>query len=105
MEFMTLLNLKFQNFKMRKKGSVSIYLAIVFLSVVLLVCAIAEAGRVNAVQAKDKAVTMMAADSVIAGYAKQVYDDYGILLVWNKESLDENLSKYIQANIKMADLG
>ena len=104
MEFMTLLNLKFQNFKMKRRGSVSIYLAIVFLSVVLLVCAIAEAGRVNAVQAKDKAVTMMAADSVIAGYAKQVYDDYGILLVWNKESLDENLSKYIQANIKMADL-
>lgn len=104
MEFMTLLNLKFQNFKMKRRGSVSIYLAIVFLSVVLLVCAIAEAGRVNAVQAKDKAVTMMAADSIIAGYAKQVYDDYGILLVWNKESLDENLSKYIQANIKMADL-
>ena len=104
MEFMTLLNLKFQNFKMKRRGSVSIYLAIVFLSVVLLVCAIAEAGRVNAVQAKDKAVTIMAADSVIAGYAKQVYDDYGILLVWNKESLDENLSKYIQANIKMADL-
>lgn len=104
MEFMTLLNLKSQNFKMKRRGSVSIYLAIVFLSVVLLVCAIAEAGRVNAVQAKDKAVTMMAADSVIAGYAKQVYDDYGILLVWNKESLDENLSKYIQANIKMADL-
>ena len=101
---MTLLNLKFQNFKMKRRGSVSIYLAIVFLSVVLLVCAIAEAGRVNAVQAKDKAVTMMAADSIIAGYAKQVYDDYGILLVWNKESLDENLSKYIQANIKMADL-
>ncbi len=101
---MILLNLKFQNFKMKRRGSVSIYLAIVFLSVVLLVCAIAEAGRVNAVQAKDKAVTMMAADSVIAGYARQVYDDYGILLVWNKDSLDENLSKYIQANIKMADL-
>ena len=89
---------------MRKRGSISIYLAIVFLSVVLLVCAIAEAGRVNAIQSKDKAITMMAADSVIAGYAKQVYDDYGILLVWNKENLDDSLKKYIQANIKMADL-
>ncbi len=46
----------------------------------------------------------MAADSVIAGYAKQVYDDYGILLVWNKDNLDETISKYIQANIKMADI-
>ncbi len=89
---------------MRRKGSVSIYLAIVFLSIVLLVCGIAEAARVNAVQSKDKAVTMMGVDSVIAGYAKQVYEDYGILLVWNKESLDETLKKYIQANIKMADI-
>ena len=89
---------------MKRRGSVSIYLAIVFLSIVLLVCAVAETARVNAVQSKDKAVTMMAADSVIAGYAKQVYEDYGILLVWQKESLDETLKKYIQANIKMADI-
>ncbi len=89
---------------MRKRGSVSIYLAIVFLSIVLLVCSIAEAARVNAIQAKDKAVTMMGADSVIAGYAKQVYEDYGLLLVWNKESLDETLKKYMQANIQMADI-
>lgn len=104
MVFMIPLSPKCQSSKMRKKGSVSIYLAIVFLSIVLLVCAIAEAARVSAIQTKDKAVTMMAADSVIAGYAKQVYDDYGILLVWQKESLDETLSKYIQANIKMADI-
>lgn len=89
---------------MRRKGSISIYLAIVFLSIVLLVCTIAEAARISAVQSKDKAITTMAADSVIAGYAKQVYDDYGILLVWNKDNLDETISKYIQANIKMADI-
>lgn len=89
---------------MKRRGSVSIYLAIVFLSIVLLVCGIAEAARVNAVQSKSKAVTMMAADSEMAGYAKQVYDDYGLLLVWQKESLDGTLSKYIQANIKMADV-
>ena len=101
---MILSNLKCQSSKMKSKGSISIYLAIVFLSIVLLVCTIAEAARVSAIQSKDKAITMMAADSVIAGYAKQVYDDYGILLVWNKDSLDETISKYIQANIKMADI-
>ena len=89
---------------MKRRGSVSIYLAIVFLSIVLLVCSIAEAARVNAVQSKDKAVTTMAADSVMASYAKQMYDDYGILLVWQKDSLDETLSRHIQANIKMADI-
>ena len=46
----------------------------------------------------------MAGDSVLAGYARQVYDEYGILLVWETTPLKEQLKKYIQANINMADL-
>lgn len=46
----------------------------------------------------------MAGDSVLAGYARQVYDEYGILLVWEATPLKEQLKKYIQANINMADL-
>ena len=41
----------------------------------------------------------MAGDSVLAGYARQVYDEYGILLVWETTPLKEQLKKYIQANI------
>lgn len=89
---------------MKSKGSITIYLAIVFLSIILLICVVAERARVLAVQAKSKSVTYMAVDSVLAGYARQVYEDYGILLVWGRQDVKGTLEKFIQANIDMADL-
>jgi hypothetical protein len=87
-----------------RKGSITIYLSLAFLCILLLISVITESARVNVVQTECKSVTYMAVDSVLAGYARQVYEDYGILLVWEKNSLTEQLNKYIQANIKMADL-
>ena len=64
-----------------KKGSITIYLSLVLISVLLLVCIIIESTRINVVQTECKAFTHLASDSVLAGYARQVYKDYGILLV------------------------
>ena len=89
---------------MRRKGSISLYLAIIMLSIILLINVIAESARISAIQAKCKSVTYMAADSVMAGYARQVYDDYGILLVWNRNGIEDTMESYIQANIQMADV-
>ncbi len=89
---------------MKRRGSITIYLTIIMLSVILLINVIAESARVSAVQAKCKSITYMAGDSVMAGYARQVYDDYGLLLVWNKSSVEETMKSYIQANIQMADM-
>lgn len=104
MEYMIQLKRKYQIFNMKKKGSISIFLAIIFLSLVLMICVVVESARINAIQAKSQSVTYMASDSVVAGYARQVYEDYGILLVWNKNKVEDTLKEYIQANIKMADL-
>lgn len=87
-----------------KKGSITIYLCIILVGVILLVSVVSESARVSMVQSQSKAFTYMAADSIMAQYAKQIYEDYGILLVWEKESVKEQMSKYIQANINMADL-
>ena len=40
----------------------------------------------------------------MAGYARQVYEDYGVLMFWENESVNENLKKYIQANIELGDV-
>lgn len=87
-----------------KKGSITIYLSLVLISVLLLVCIIIESTRINVVQTECKAFTHLASDSVLAGYARQVYKDYGILLVWEEKTLKEQLMEYIQANIEQADL-
>lgn len=89
---------------MKNRGSITIYLSIVLVSVILFISVISESGRVNAVQTKSKSYTYMAAESVLAGYGKQIYKDYGVLLVWENEPVEEQLKKYIQDNINMADL-
>ena len=90
---------------MKNKGSITIYLSIVLVSVILVASVVSESGRMNVVQTKSKDYTYMAAESVMAGYAKQIYKDYGILLVWENESAKDQVKRYIQDNINMADLG
>lgn len=89
---------------MKKKGSVTVYLSIILVGVILVVSVVAESARISMVQSQSKAFTYMAADSLFAQYGRQIYEDYGILLVWEKESVEEQMKKYIQANINMADL-
>lgn len=87
-----------------RKGSITIYLSLVFVSVLLLISIITESARLNVVQTECKSFTYLASDSVLAGYARQVYEDYGVLLVWEDKALKEQLMKYLQANINLADL-
>ena len=87
-----------------RKGSITIYLSLVLISVLLLISVITESARMNVVQTESKSFTYLASDSVLAGYARQVYEDYGILLVWEEKTLKEQLMKYIQANINLAGL-
>ena len=87
-----------------RRGSITIYLSMILLSTLLLISIVAESARLNVVRTESKGYTYMAGDSVLAGYARQVYDEYGILLVWETTPLKEQLKKYIQANINMADL-
>ncbi|MCI8956582.1 MAG: hypothetical protein HFG29_06280 [Eubacterium sp.] len=87
-----------------QRGSITIYLSLVLISVLLLVSIVIESTRINVVQTECRAFTHLASDSVLAGYARQVYKDYGILLVWEEKTLKEQLMEYIQANIEQADL-
>lgn len=88
----------------RVKASVTIFMSIVILSVTVLICTFIETARVNVAQTKSKAYAYMTTDSVFAGYGRELYEDYGILLVWERQSLDEQIVEYMQANIDKADL-
>jgi hypothetical protein len=90
--------------RIKNKGSITIYLSLILVSVILLISIISESGRISAVQGRSKSYTYMAAESVLAGYGKQVFQDYGVLLVWENKPTEEQLKNYIQDNIKMADL-
>ena len=89
---------------MKKEGSITIYFCFILVSVLLVVSIATESARVGIAQAECKTFTTMAGESVLAGYARQVFEDYGILLVWEKNSVEEEIEKSLQANINMADL-
>ena len=77
---------------MKVKGSITIYLSMILISVMLLVNVIGESARISAVQAQIKSYTYMSAESALAGYGRQVYEDYGILLVWEKQTVESGLN-------------
>lgn len=85
-------------------GSISIYLCIIFLSIIVLISALAEKARVSTIKAKCRGVSFMATESILAGFGKQVFDDYGILVAWYQDSVEKQVEKYMQANINKADL-
>lgn len=87
-----------------KKASITIYLSLIFVAVLLLISIIIESTRMNMVQSECKTFTYLATDSVMAGYVRQVYEDYGVLMFWENQSVNENLKKYIQANIELGDV-
>lgn len=89
---------------MKVRGSITIYLSMILISVMLLVNVIGESARISAVQSQIKSYTYMSAESALAGYGRQVYEDYGILLVWEKQTVESVIKKNIQDNINMADL-
>ena len=45
----------------------------------------------------------MSPESALAGFGRQVYEDYGILLVWEKQTVESVIKKNIQDNINMGD--
>lgn len=87
-----------------KKGSITVFFSIIFTVVLALVCTVLESARMYAAGVYAKSLTNMALESQFAGYARQVFDDYGILLLWEKESFKEELQKYIDVNYQMPDI-
>ena len=89
---------------MRLKASVTIFLSLVITVVIVVVCTVIESARISVSQMEGKAATYMSVESVFAGYGKQLYQDYGILLAWEQEPLGNQVTRYMQDNINMADL-
>lgn len=89
---------------MRLKANVTIFLSLVITVVIVVVCTVIESARISVSQMEGKAATYMAVESVFAGYGKQLYQDYGILLAWEQEPLGNQVTRYMQDNINMADL-
>lgn len=81
------------------KGSITIYLSIVITLVLGLVCTVVESGRVSAIKAKTEGITYMAMDSEFSEYARQLFEDYGLMFLWETEAdFTTGISDYAEYN-------
>ena len=67
-------------------GSLALLLLILLLAVL---CMLTESARVNCIQAKLRGITYMAADSCFSEYAREIFDEYGIMALWKTEAEED----------------
>ncbi|MBQ9031934.1 MAG: hypothetical protein IJ106_10870 [Parasporobacterium sp.] len=88
-----------------KKGSITIYLLLSLLLCTGLILTLTESARTAFVNARLKGITFMAADSLFAQYASEIFDEYGIMALWKKEGeLTADFNGFIQKNLNVTDL-
>lgn len=74
------------------EGSITVFLSLVMLIVLSLVCTTIEISRVSSAFTRGNEITYMALDSCFSSYAREIFEDYGIMVLWQDES--EFLSLY-----------
>lgn len=89
---------------MQAKGSVTIYLCLVLTVILSLLCTMTEAARVYAAKAKISGVTYVAGESVKGEYVREIFDEYGLLMYWDNDDLEDEISQYINSNLELSAL-
>lgn len=80
------------------KGSITVFLSLVFTVILTLTCTVAEGVRMYAAGVRAKSLSYMAMESEFASYARQVFDEYGILMLYDESGIESGVEKYITLN-------
>lgn len=76
----------------RCKGSITIFLTLILMVMFMLICGILESARVTSAAARAKSITYMSLDSCFALYAREIFEDYGIMMLYSdKEELTKSI--------------
>ncbi|MCR5837233.1 MAG: DUF5702 domain-containing protein [Lachnospiraceae bacterium] len=80
-----------------EKGSITVFFSLIFTLIIALLCTVAESSKVYVSYARAKSMSYMAAESELAGYARELYDEYGVLAVWDK-NISQSLRSFVELN-------
>ena len=81
-------------------GAITLFLSIVLLVVLSLICTVAESTRLYLAMVHSKSQGFRAVETEFAGYAKQLFDDYGILALFEQEKIDDRVRGNIELENK-----
>ncbi len=85
--------------KRKAKGSITVLLSLIMLLIFSLVCTVIEISRLSSAYARCNEITYMALDSTFSSYAREMFEDYGVMVLWkNDTQLMSNYTKYADKN-------
>ncbi|MCI5602808.1 MAG: DUF5702 domain-containing protein [Clostridiales bacterium] len=85
--------------KKKAKGSITVFLSLIMLLIFSLVCTVIEISRISSAYARCNEITYMALDSTFSSYAREIFEDYGIMVLWkNDTQLLNDYTKYVDKN-------
>ena len=85
--------------KKTTKGSITVFLSLIMLLIFSLVCTVIEISRISSAYARCNEITYMALDSTFSSYAREIFEDYGVMVLWkNDTQLLNDYTKYVDKN-------
>ncbi|KAB3537233.1 hypothetical protein F8154_02760 [Alkaliphilus pronyensis] len=88
-----------------QRGAITVFLSIVLLVFIILAGVIVEAARLRVSEFQAKRITRLATNSVLAGYNKDLKEDYGLFALdyQNQDEITTALQYYINNNFKVIE--
>lgn len=87
------------------KGSITVFIALIMLFVLAVVTTVLEMTRITSVYTRAAEISDICLDSCFAAYAKEVFEDYGIMLLWrNDEEFINTYMRYVDKNCSSEDI-
>lgn len=88
------------------KGSVSLFVAMIFLLVISVITTTLLSARIEGAKAMVSTVATLALDSVFAEYDRELYEEYGILLIdgtKGKEDIAKRITGYLEPSFEIGE--
>lgn len=84
----------------KQNGGITIFISIILLFILALLGTLIESARVASADLRVAQTAQLSLNSVFSEYVKEVFKDYGILLLWEDENeIVSELNGYLQKNI------
>lgn len=86
-------------------GSITVFISLIMLFILAVVTTIIENSRITSAYTRATEVSDISLESCFSSYAKEVFEDYGIMILWKStEEFEANYMEYINKNVNFKDI-
>lgn len=87
------------------KGSITVFISLIMLFILAVVTTVIEIARITSTYTRATEVSDISLESCFSSYAKEVFEDYGIMILWkNTEEFEDAYKQYLNKNVSFKDI-